>query len=163
MTNLLLRESWTFDMRTDLLYYSMLCTSLSLYLLIMLTRQIKSQSVCSRESVEMVKQIAAKLNNVENDCMMYTPTQANYKQNCSKSTITCFAFEVSVLSVEIQVESLAFRQLQRILNRVTKRLQDEMEMKCPVCELYKEESTKTFLNTLQHILEQMNAERICAP
>ncbi|XP_009289920.1 interleukin 15, like isoform X2 [Danio rerio] len=161
MTNLLLRESWTFDMRTDLLYYSMLCTSLSLYLLIMLTRQIKSQSVCSRESVEMVKQIAAKLNNVENDCMMYTPTQANYKQNCSKSTITCFAFEVSVLSVEIQVESLAFRQLQRILNRVTKR--DEMEMKCPVCELYKEESTKTFLNTLQHILEQMNAERICAP
>nr|AAI62086.1 Il15l protein [Danio rerio]BAD77933.1 Interleukin-15_3 [Danio rerio] len=108
-------------MRTDLLYYSMLCTSLSLYLLIMLTRQIKSQSVCSRESVEMVKQIAAKLNNVENDCMMYTPTQANYK------------------------------------------LQDEMEMKCPVCELYKEESTKTFLNTLQHILEQMNAERICAP
>ncbi|XP_056329902.1 interleukin 15, like isoform X2 [Danio aesculapii] len=162
MTNLLLRESWTFDMRTGLLYYSMLCTSLSLYLLIMLTRQIKSQSVCSRESVEMVKQIAAKLKNVESDCMMYTPNHANYK-NCSKSTITCFAFEVSVLSVEIQVERMAFRQLQRILNRVTKRLQDEMEMNCPVCELYKEESAKTFLNSLQHILEQMNAEKICAP
>lgn len=150
-------------MRTDLLHYCMLCTSLSLYLLIMLTRQIKSQSVCSRESVEMVKQISAKLNNVENDYMMYTPTGANYK-NCSKSTITCFAFEVNVLHVEIQIESvtLMFQQLQRNLKGVTKRVQDEKETKCPACELYKEESAKTFLYTLQHFLEQMNAEKMCA-
>lgn len=42
------------------------------------------------------------------------------------------------------------------------KLQDEKETKCPACELYKEESAKTFLYTLQHFLEQMNAEKMCA-
>lgn len=64
MTNLVLRGSWIFDMRTDLLHYSMCLTSLFLYVLIMLTRQIKCQSICSRESVDMVKRITVELSKV---------------------------------------------------------------------------------------------------
>jgi len=64
MTNPVLRGSWIFDMRTDLLHFSMCFTSLFLYLLIMLTRQIKCVSICSRESVEMVEKIAVELSKV---------------------------------------------------------------------------------------------------
>uniref|UniRef100_A0A673H4M1 Interleukin 15, like n=1 Tax=Sinocyclocheilus rhinocerous TaxID=307959 RepID=A0A673H4M1_9TELE len=107
-------------MRTDLLHYSMRFTSLFLYLLIMLTRQIKCQPVCSKESVEMVKRIARELSQVKNDSMLYTPTLADYE------------------------------------------LQDKMKP-CPDCEFYQEERADTFLETLQNVLQQMNAEKRCAP
>lgn len=34
---------------------------------------------------------------------------------------------------------------------------------CPDCELYKEEKAETFLETLLNVLQQINAEKSCAP
>uniref|UniRef100_A0A671S7T3 Interleukin n=1 Tax=Sinocyclocheilus anshuiensis TaxID=1608454 RepID=A0A671S7T3_9TELE len=162
MTDVLVRENWIFDMRTDLLHYSMRFTSLFLYLLIVLTRQIKCQPVCSKESVEMVKRIARELSQVKNDSMLYTPTLADY-ENCSRSTLTCFALELNVLFVEIQsVAKSQSRQLSRILKTLTYKLQDKMKP-CPDCEFYQEEGAETFLETLLNVLQQMNAEKRCAP
>ncbi|XP_048015746.1 interleukin 15, like isoform X3 [Megalobrama amblycephala] len=161
MTNLVLRWSWIFDMRTDLLHYSMCLTSLFLYVLIMLTRQIKCQSICSRESVDMVKRITVELSKVENDCMLYTPTIADY-ENCSRSVLTCFALELNVLFVEIQSVARLSQQLLRILKKLKYKLQDTMKS-CPDCELYQEKKAKTFLETLQNILQRINAEKTCPP
>uniref|UniRef100_A0A8C1HGA7 Interleukin 15, like n=1 Tax=Cyprinus carpio carpio TaxID=630221 RepID=A0A8C1HGA7_CYPCA len=120
MTDVFMRESWIFDMRTDLLHYSMRFTSLLLYLLIMLTRQIKCHSECSKESVEIVKRITRELSQVKNDSMLYTPTLADYEQNCSKSTLKCFELEVNVLFVEIQSAAKSqSRRLLRILKTLT--------------------------------------------
>ncbi|XP_058601023.1 interleukin 15, like isoform X3 [Onychostoma macrolepis] len=161
MTDVLVRESWIFDMRTDLLHYSMHFASLFLYLLIMLTRQIKCQSGCSKESVEMVKRIARELSQVKNDSMLYTPTLDDYEQNCSKSTLMCFALEVNVLFVEIQNVA---KYRSHPLPRVLKTLTDKDKMKpCPDCEFYQEKRTETFLQTLQDVLQRMNAEKSCAP
>uniref|UniRef100_A0A673IIM5 Interleukin-21 n=1 Tax=Sinocyclocheilus rhinocerous TaxID=307959 RepID=A0A673IIM5_9TELE len=147
-------------MRTELLHYSMHFTSLFLYLLIMLTRQIKCQ--CSKESVKMVKRITTELSKVKNDSMLYTPTLADY-ENCSRSTLTCFAMEVNVLFVEIQsVAKFQSRHLPKILKLLTYKLQDKMKP-CPDCELYREETAETFLETLQNVLQRMNAEKSCAP
>ncbi|XDV32459.1 hypothetical protein PO909_003263 [Leuciscus waleckii] len=161
--------SWIFDMRTDLLHYSMCFTSLFLYLLIMLTRQIKCVSICSIESVEMVKKIAEELSKVENDCMLtlYTPTLAvaDYEQNCSRSTLMCFALELNVLFVEIQsVAKLNSwpQKLPRLLNNIKYKLQDKMKS-CPDCELYQEQRAETFLEELQNFLQMMNAGKRCAP
>ncbi|XP_048015745.1 interleukin 15, like isoform X2 [Megalobrama amblycephala] len=166
MTNLVLRWSWIFDMRTDLLHYSMCLTSLFLYVLIMLTRQIKCQSICSRESVDMVKRITVELSKVvwflslqENDCMLYTPTIADY-ENCSRSVLTCFALELNVLFVEIQSVARLSQQLLRILKKL--KYKDTMKS-CPDCELYQEKKAKTFLETLQNILQRINAEKTCPP
>uniref|UniRef100_A0A672S6G5 Interleukin-21 n=1 Tax=Sinocyclocheilus grahami TaxID=75366 RepID=A0A672S6G5_SINGR len=149
-------------MRTELLHYSMHFTSLFLYLLIMLTRQIKCQSICSKESVKMVKRITTELSKVKNDSMLYTPTLSDYEQNCSRSTLTCFAMEVNVLFVEIQsVAKFQFRHLPKILKLLTYKLQDKMKP-CPGCELYREERAETFLATLQNVLHRMNAEKSCA-
>ncbi|XP_073674040.1 interleukin 15, like isoform X2 [Garra rufa] len=161
MTDGLVRESWIFDMRTDLLHCSMRFTSLFLYLLIILTRQrqIKCQAVCSKESVEMVKRIAGELSKVKNDIMLYTPTLADYEK-CSKSTLMCFALEVNVLFAEIK--SVAKSQsvhLLRILRMLTSR--DKMKP-CPVCEHYREERAETFLETLQNVSQWINAES-CVP
>ncbi|ROK74147.1 hypothetical protein DPX16_22288 [Anabarilius grahami] len=155
MTNLVLRWSWIFDMRTDLLHYSMCFTSLFLYVLIMLTRQIKCQNICSRESVEVVKQIAEELSKVENDCMLYTPTLADY-ENCSRSTLACFALELNVLFVEIQSVATLSQQLLRILKKYK-----DKKKSCPDCELYREKKAETFLETLQNILQRINAEKSC--
>uniref|UniRef100_A0A8C2F9X7 Interleukin n=1 Tax=Cyprinus carpio TaxID=7962 RepID=A0A8C2F9X7_CYPCA len=161
MTDVLGRESWTFDMKKELLQYPMHFTSLFLYLLIMLTRQIKCQ--CSKESVKMVKKIATELSKVKNDSMLYTPTLADYEQNCSRSALTCFALEVNVLLVEIQsLAKFQFWQLPRILKLLAYKFQDKMKP-CPDCELYKEEKAETFLETLLNVLQQINAEKSCAP
>uniref|UniRef100_A0A8C2A4S7 Interleukin-15 n=1 Tax=Cyprinus carpio TaxID=7962 RepID=A0A8C2A4S7_CYPCA len=176
MTDVLGRESWTFDMKKGLLQYPMHFTSLFLYLLIMLTRQIKCQ--CSKESVKMVKKIATELSKVKNDSMLYTPTLADYEkndsmlytptladyeQNCSRSALTCFALEVNVLLVEIQsLAKFQFWQLPRILKLLAYKFQDKMKP-CPDCELYKEEKAETFLETLLNVLQQINAEKSCAP
>ncbi|KAK7156333.1 hypothetical protein R3I94_006421 [Phoxinus phoxinus] len=161
MTNLVLRGSWIFDMRTDLLHYSMCFTSLFLYLLIMLTRQIKCVSICSRESVEMVEKIAGELRKVENDCMLYTPTLAvaDY-ENCSKSTLMCFALELDVLFVEIQSVAKLPQKLLRLLNSLKHKLQDKMKS-CPDCEIYQERRAETFLEELQNFLQIMNAGKRC--
>lgn len=149
-------------MRTDLLHYSMRFTSLLLYLLIMLTRQIKCHSECSKESVEIVKRITRELSQVKNDSMLYTPTLADY-ENCSRSALTCFALEVNVLMVEIQsLAKFQFWQLPRILKLLAYKFQDKMKP-CPDCELYKEEKAETFLETLLNVLQQINAEKSCAP
>ncbi|XP_077064731.1 interleukin 15, like isoform X4 [Siphateles boraxobius] len=163
MTNLVLRESWIFDMRKELLHYSMCFTSLFLYLLIMLTRQIKCVSICSRESVEMVEKIAVELNKVENDYMLYTPTLAvaDY-ENCSRSTLTCFALELNVLFVEIQSVDKLSQKLLRLLNNLKYKFQDKMKS-CPDCELYQEQKAETFLEELQNFLQMMNAGKRCAP
>lgn len=167
MTDVLERESWIFDMRTQLLQYSMHFTSLILYLLIMLTRPVKCQSVCSYEGVKIVKKIAEDLSKVvppdlKNSGMLYTPTLADY-ENCSSSTLTCFALEVKVLFVEIQsVASLRSQQLQRILLVLAHGLQDKMKP-CPDCELYREQKAEDFLETLQNVLQWMNVEQNCAP
>ncbi|XP_059370513.1 uncharacterized protein LOC132108058 isoform X2 [Carassius carassius] len=157
MTDVLVRESWIFDMRTDLLHYSMNLTSLLLYLLIILTRQIKSQSVCSKESVEIVIKITEELSQVKNDSMLYTPSLADY-ENCSRSTLACFALEVKVLFFEIQsvAESLS-RDLSRILKTMKYKLQDKMKP-CPDCEFYQEQSFETFMETLKTVLQLMNAD-----
>uniref|UniRef100_A0A8C2FAY0 Interleukin-21 n=1 Tax=Cyprinus carpio TaxID=7962 RepID=A0A8C2FAY0_CYPCA len=197
MTDVLGRESWTFDMKKELLQYPMHFTSLFLYLLIMLTRQIKCQ--CSKESVKMVKKIATELSKVKNDSMLYTPTLADYEasviqsekaqmshlsqsvtakykndsmlytptladyENCSRSALTCFALEVNVLLVEIQsLAKFQFWQLPRILKLLAYKFQDKMKP-CPDCELYKEEKAETFLETLLNVLQQINAEKSCAP
>ncbi|XP_043114719.1 interleukin 15, like isoform X2 [Puntigrus tetrazona] len=147
-------------MRTDLLYYSMHFTSLFLYLLIMLTRQFKCQLVCSKESVEIVKMITRELGKAKYDGMLYTPTLADF-ENCSSSTLMCFALEVNVLFVEIQSrENYQFERLPRILKVLTNK--DKMEP-CPDCEFYREETPATFLGTLQTVLQRMNAEKSCAP
>ncbi|XP_056119296.1 interleukin 15, like isoform X2 [Rhinichthys klamathensis goyatoka] len=163
MTNLVLRGSWIFDMRTDLLHYSMCFTSLFLYLLIMLTRQIKCVSICSRESVEMVEKIAVELSKVDNDCMLYTPTVAvaDY-ENCSRSTLACYALELNVLFVEIQSVAKLSQKLLRLLNKLKYKLQDKMKS-CPECELYQEQRAGTFLEELQNFLQMMNAGKSCAP
>uniref|UniRef100_A0A8C1NHH0 Interleukin-15 n=1 Tax=Cyprinus carpio TaxID=7962 RepID=A0A8C1NHH0_CYPCA len=175
MTDVLGRESWTFDMKKELLQYPMHFTSLFLYLLIMLTRQIKCQ--CSKESVKMVKKIATELSKVKNNSMLYTPTLADYEkndsmlytptladyENCSRSALTCFALEVNVLLVEIQsLAKFQFWQLPRILKLLAYKFQDKMKP-CPDCELYKEEKAETFLETLLNVLQQINAEKSCAP
>ncbi|XP_051717950.1 interleukin 15, like isoform X2 [Ctenopharyngodon idella] len=161
MTNLVLTRSWIFDMRTDLLHYSTCFTSLFLYVLITLTRQIKCQSMCSRESVEMVQRIADELRKVDNDCLLYTPTVEDY-ENCSRSTIKCFALELKVLFVEIQSVARLSEQLLRILKKLKYKLQDKMKS-CPDCELYPGEKAKTFVETLQNILQRINAEKTCPP
>lgn len=163
MTDVLVRESWIFDMRTDLLHNSMHFASLFLYLLIILTRQIKCQSRCSKESVVMVKRISRELSQVINDSMLYTPTLDDYEQNCSKSTLMCFALEVKVLFVEIQnVAKYRSHPLPRVLKTLTDMLQDKMKP-CPDCEFYQEKRAETFLETLQDVLQRMNAEKSCAP
>ncbi|XP_039527013.1 interleukin 15, like isoform X2 [Pimephales promelas] len=163
MTNPVLRGSWIFDMRTDLLHFSMCFTSLFLYLLIMLTRQIKCVSICSRESVEMVEKIAVELSKVDSDCMLYTPTAsvADY-ENCSRSTLACFALELNVLFVEIQSVAKLPQKLLRVLNNLKYKLQDKIKS-CPDCELYQEQRADTFLEELQNFLQMMNAEKSCAP
>uniref|UniRef100_A0A8C1PXH9 Interleukin n=2 Tax=Cyprinus carpio TaxID=7962 RepID=A0A8C1PXH9_CYPCA len=162
MTDVFMRESWIFDMRTDLLHYSMRFTSLLLYLLIMLTRQIKCHSECSKESVEIVKRITRELSQVKNDSMLYTPTLADY-ENCSKSTLKCFELEVNVLFVEIQSAAKSqSRRLLRILKTLTHQLQDKRNP-CPDCEFYQEKSSRTFLETLENVLQRMNAEKSCGP
>ncbi|XP_067307327.1 interleukin 15, like isoform X7 [Pseudorasbora parva] len=162
MTYLVLRGSWIFDMRTDLLHYSMCFTSLFLYLLIMLTRQIKCQPACSKEGAGIVKNITDELIEAvwflswqEKEYMLYTPTLADFKQNCSSSTLTCFALELNVLIFEIQSVSTKFQKLFRILNNLSKHKKDKVEP-CPDCELYKEEKAKTFFESLQNILQWMN-------
>lgn len=144
-------------MRIDLLHYSMNLTSLLLYLLIILTRQIKSQ-VCSKESVEIVIKITEELSQVKNDSMLYTPSLADYEQNCSRSTLACFALEVKVLFFEIQsvAESLS-QNLSRILKKMKFKLQDKMKP-CPDCEFYQEQSFETFMETLKTVLQLMNDE-----
>ncbi|XP_050985033.1 interleukin 15, like isoform X2 [Labeo rohita] len=163
MTDVWVRERWIFDMRTDLLHYSMRFT-LFLYLLIMLTRQrqIKCQSVCSPESVSLVQWIAKELDKVNCDTMLYTPTLEDHK-NCSRSTLMCFALEVNVLTVEIQIANKSQSvKLLRILDKLKHKLQDNMDP-CPVCELYREESAETFLGSLLNVLHWMNTNRTCAP
>ncbi|XP_067307321.1 interleukin 15, like isoform X2 [Pseudorasbora parva] len=135
MTYLVLRGSWIFDMRTDLLHYSMCFTSLFLYLLIMLTRQIKCQPACSKEGAGIVKNITDELIEAvwflswqEKEYMLYTPTLADFK-NCSSSTLTCFALELNVLIFEIQSVSTKFQKLFRILNNLSKHKKRYFSMK----------------------------------
>lgn len=124
----------------------------------MLTRQIKCQ--CSKESVEMVKMITKELSQ-NNDCRLYTPNLTDY-ENCSKSTLMCFALEVEVLIVEIQsVADSQFWRLPRILKTLTHKLQDKLKT-CPDCEFYQEEGAKTFLEKLLNVLQWRNAEKSCA-
>ncbi|XP_051534878.1 interleukin 15, like [Myxocyprinus asiaticus] len=109
-----------FDTKADLLNYSMHFTSLFLCMVIMLTRQIKG---CSIESEDIVKKIAAELRKMEtNDCMLYTPSLADYEQNCSRSTLTCFALEVNVLVLEIKSVTWNSKQLFNMLNRLSKKI-----------------------------------------
>ncbi|TRY89852.1 hypothetical protein DNTS_024918 [Danionella cerebrum] len=142
-------------------------------------RQTESQ--CSPESVDMVNRIAAELILVENDCLLYTPALEDYEgkpvssitsatdctffcahlyQNCSSSTVTCFALEVGVLLFETQIHRVAvmIRQLQRILQKLSKMLQDKLKT-CPHCELHGEKKAETFLDVLHNILQRMNAEQ----
>lgn len=145
-----------FVIKTNLLHYSMHFASFFLYVVIILTRQIKCKSGCSLESVAVVEKSAIDLRNTEtDDCMLYTPTLADF-ENCSKSTLICFALEVEVLKVEIQSVT-RLHQLGRILYSLTRTIQDKRNS-CPVCELYREESAETFLETLQNVLQRMNAE-----
>ncbi|XP_077064729.1 interleukin 15, like isoform X2 [Siphateles boraxobius] len=125
--------------------------------------QIKCVSICSRESVEMVEKIAVELNKVENDYMLYTPTLAvaDY-ENCSRSTLTCFALELNVLFVEIQSVDKLSQKLLRLLNNLKYKFQDKMKS-CPDCELYQEQKAETFLEELQNFLQMMNAGKRCAP
>ncbi|KAI7800690.1 putative interleukin 15 [Triplophysa rosa] len=150
-----------FVIKTNLLHYSMHSASLFLYVVIILTRQIKCnvrpKFGCSYEGIAEVTTFAVELRKMEtHGCMLYTPTLADFEQNCSKSTLTCFKLEVEVLMVEIQSET-RFSQLRRILNKLTTKLKDKRKS-CPVCEVYREESPETFLETLQSVFQRMNAE-----
>ncbi|XP_039527016.1 interleukin 15, like isoform X5 [Pimephales promelas] len=112
----------------------------------------------------MVEKIAVELSKVDSDCMLYTPTAsvADYEQNCSRSTLACFALELNVLFVEIQSVAKLPQKLLRVLNNLKYKLQDKIKS-CPDCELYQEQRADTFLEELQNFLQMMNAEKSCAP
>uniref|UniRef100_A0A672LF81 Interleukin-21 n=1 Tax=Sinocyclocheilus grahami TaxID=75366 RepID=A0A672LF81_SINGR len=96
-------------------------------------------------------------------CLQFYTKKYSFSQNCSRSTLACFALELNVLFVEIQsVAKSQSRQLSRILKTLTYKLQDKMKP-CPDCEFYQEEGADTFLETLLNVLQQMNAEKRCAP
>lgn len=140
-------------MKTDFLHYSKHFILLFLYVAIVLTRQIKCG--CSRESEEWVNSIAVKLRQMEaNDCMLYTPTLADY-ENCSNSTLHCFMWEMDVLLFEI--DNPLKRRLPKTLKNLTRQLHDKRKP-CPKCEFYHEKRAVTFVETLQSILQKMNAD-----
>lgn len=100
-------------------------------------------------------------NSVYGRLKLFSPEM--FDENCSKSTLMCFALEVNVLFVEIQsVAKHRSRHLTRILKALTDKLQDKMKP-CPDCEFYREKRAETFLETLQNVLQRMNAEKSCAP
>ncbi|KAL7831805.1 hypothetical protein AOLI_G00293530 [Acnodon oligacanthus] len=132
---------------------------LILYFVVMVMRQAKCHSVCSSETVTEVKSLISKLARQElYDCRLYTPTLNDYEQNCSKSILTCFKKEATVLIGENKFLS---KRIIDMLHSLSKQLQDKGQT-CPACEVYKEEQARTFLDTLLKTLQKMNAKNNCS-
>ncbi|XP_060754045.1 interleukin 15, like isoform X2 [Neoarius graeffei] len=143
--------SWNMVLRrTEEQQFYMELTPLLFYFGAMVLRQAKCNSVCSSETVHSVQEFLNKLSKMElNDFKLYTPTLSNYG-NCSKSTMTCFEKEMTVLVHETEQNS----NLPTRLKKLTRYLSDKTHP-CPQCEVYKEEKAEIFLNTLLHILQIM--------
>ncbi|XP_060754046.1 interleukin 15, like isoform X3 [Neoarius graeffei] len=128
--------SWNMVLRrTEEQQFYMELTPLLFYFGAMVLRQAKCNSVCSSETVHSVQEFLNKLSKM---------------QNCSKSTMTCFEKEMTVLVHETEQNS----NLPTRLKKLTRYLSDKTHP-CPQCEVYKEEKAEIFLNTLLHILQIM--------
>ncbi|XP_067451668.1 interleukin 15, like isoform X3 [Thunnus thynnus] len=110
---------------------------------------------CSRDSIRHVNKL---INDKDLllDCMLYTPTTGDYKQNCPRSTLNCFADEVNVL-IEESNKNIAAQRLYGMLKALAGRI-DQSESECLQCESHKEEKVEKFLSDLLEILKQNNSE-----
>ncbi|XP_046719645.1 interleukin 15, like isoform X1 [Silurus meridionalis] len=134
-------------------------TPLLFYFGAMVLRQVKCE--CSMETIRHVQLFMGNLSKgAVNDSKLYTPTLSNYwmlqgvvfslQQNCSRSTLNCFAEEMIVLVQETETNT----ELPIRLKKLIRHLNDKMTS-CPQCEVYKEEKAATFLSTLLTILQSM--------
>ncbi|XP_017550292.1 interleukin 15, like isoform X2 [Pygocentrus nattereri] len=126
---------------------------LFLYFVVVIMRQAKCHALCSSETVTEVKDLMSQIAKKElYDCRLYTPTPTDY-ENCSRSMLTCFEKEATVLIRESK--ELSFKLI-KMLNQLAKQLQDK-RLTCPACEVYKEEQANKFLDALLKTLQKMNA------
>nr|XP_046171418.1 interleukin 15, like isoform X1 [Oncorhynchus gorbuscha] len=131
-----------------------------LFFIGMAMKQAYGQSISSSEIHQIVQTfIKEEVHKMESfDCRLYTPTLADYKQKCPRSTLTCFTTEVKVLMLQYGKRSSSLHQ-----KRLTKRLTKLMSLikqkdgaNCPHCEVHREQAANDFLTTLLGILEWMN-------
>ncbi|XP_042269124.1 interleukin 15, like isoform X3 [Thunnus maccoyii] len=110
--------------------------------------------LCSLDSITRVNKL---INDKDLllDCMLYTPTTGDYKQNCPRSTLDCFADEVNVLFEESNNNKVA--RLRGMLKTLAGHI-DQSESECLQCESHKEEKVEKFLSDLLEILKQNNSE-----
>ncbi|XP_062872327.1 interleukin 15, like [Trichomycterus rosablanca] len=82
------------------LHCSMKFTVLLFYFIVVLLRQTKCTSVCSKETIGIVQLLQNNSSNMKlYDGELYTPTVSDY-MNCSMSTLNCFAKEINVFIIE---------------------------------------------------------------
>ncbi|XP_046719648.1 interleukin 15, like isoform X4 [Silurus meridionalis] len=118
-------------------------TPLLFYFGAMVLRQVKCE--CSMETIRHVQLFMGNLSKG-----MLQGVVFSLQQNCSRSTLNCFAEEMIVLVQETETNT----ELPIRLKKLIRHLNDKMTS-CPQCEVYKEEKAATFLSTLLTILQSM--------
>ncbi|KAF0030947.1 hypothetical protein F2P81_017678 [Scophthalmus maximus] len=84
---------------------------------------------------------------------LYTPTMADFQQNCPSSTLKCFAAEVKVLDDEWKTRRLNVSHMLEVLAASF----NQAESGCRQCECFDEETAEEFLKVLLSTLQNANS------
>ncbi|XP_059187883.1 interleukin 15, like isoform X4 [Centropristis striata] len=131
----------------------------SAYLCFVCLLAVVSQPVsrpCSKDIIKRVKSLIEKEPQLRwLDCRLYTPTVEDFRQNCPRSTLKCFADELQVLIEEWDLHRLKKLKLNTRVENLALTL-NQTDPECLQCELLKEENAKKFLQSLQETIEMAN-------
>ncbi|KAK6295740.1 hypothetical protein J4Q44_G00334530 [Coregonus suidteri] len=115
-----------------------------LFFIAMTMKQAYGQAICSQEIHQIVRKfIKEEVHKMESfDCRLYTPTLADYKQKCPRSTLECFTKEVKVLVLESRNKSspLHKNKLTRRMIYLTSLIKQANGANCPHCEVHREQA-----------------------
>ncbi|KAG9340501.1 hypothetical protein JZ751_021321 [Albula glossodonta] len=124
-----------------------------LYLVVMPTVGAGGPIMCSHDLIGFVQYIMGKdkdMNSIEE--RLYTPEITDFEK-CPYSTLNCFTKEMKVLMYHSTVEGI--KEISKGLDLIPKQ---EDSVHCPQCEVHREKPVMAFLQTLEQIMQRMNAQ-----